>query len=123
MIEQAEAVSVFRSAELAANARHHLPAATIDILPAHINLVVAEQELVSVFQRENRLKRALQTVQEPYDFVIIDCPPSFGLLTVNALIVVTEILIPVEPGVFPLIGLGLLHKTIDTIKRLMLICM
>ena len=116
LMEQAQAKSVLRSAELAANGRYKLPATSIDLLPAHINLAVAEQELVSVFQRENRLKQALETIQNQYDFVIIDCPPSLGLLTVNALMASTEILIPVEPGVFPLIGLGLLHKTIDTIK-------
>ncbi len=116
LMGQVEAASVLRLVELAANNRYHLPAVTIDILPAHINLAVAEQELISVFQRENRLQFALQPVQEQYEFIIIDCPPSLGLLTINALMVATEILIPVEPGVFPLIGLGLLRKTIDTVS-------
>lgn len=116
LIGKVEAAAVLRSVELAANEYSNLPAVAIDLMPAHINLSVAEQELVSVFQRENRLQQALVPLQESYDFIILDCPPSLGLLTINALMAATEILVPVEPGVFPLIGLGLLRKTIDTVK-------
>jgi chromosome partitioning protein len=88
----------------------------LDILPSHIHLAVAEQELISIFQRENQLQRALQAIQPNYDIIMIDCPPSLGLLTINALMVANEVLVPIEPGFFPLIGLGLLRKTIETIK-------
>jgi len=91
-------------------------AINLDILPAHISLATAEQTLVSVFQRENRLQQAIQSVKHNYDFIIIDCPPSLGLLTINGLMTASEVLIPVEPGVFPLIGLGLLRNTIETVK-------
>jgi len=88
----------------------------IDIIPAHINLATAEQTLVSVFQRENRLQQALNPVKDSYEFIIIDCPPSLGLLTINGLMTASEVLITIEPGVFPLIGLGLLRNTIETVK-------
>lgn len=90
-------------------------AITLDILPSHSNLAVAEMELVATFQRENRLRTALTPIVNHYRYIIIDCPPNLGLLTINALMAATEILIPVEPGYFPLIGLGLLRKTIETI--------
>lgn len=100
-----------RSVTLAGDETIHL-----DILPAHISLATAEQTLISVFQRENRLQKAVQLVQDKYEFILIDCPPSLGLLTINGLMTASEVLIPVEPGVFPLIGLGLLRNTIETVK-------
>ncbi len=117
LLGKAEATQTLRSADLAGSSRNNLPAATIDLLPAHINLAAAEQELISVFQRETRLKNALQSAVENYDFVVIDCPPNLGMLTINGLMMATEVLIPVEPGVFPLIGLGLLQQTIGTVQQ------
>lgn len=90
---------------------------TLDILPAHLDLASAELELVNLFERERRLRHALAPIQNQYHFIIIDCPPSLSLLTINALMVATEVLIPVDPGLFPLIGLTLLGKTIDMVQQ------
>lgn len=114
--DQTSVDQIVRPIELAGQERYNLSSATIDLVPAHINLALAEQELVSVFQRESRLSQTLQPIRDQYDFIIIDCPPSLGLLTINALMAANEILIPIEPGIFPLIGLGLLQKTIETVK-------
>ncbi|MCB0017240.1 MAG: ParA family protein [Anaerolineales bacterium] len=92
------------------------PELTIDILPAHLDLASAELELVNLFERERRLVKALATVQHHYDYIVIDCPPSLSLLTVNALMAATEVLIPVDPGVFPVIGLNLLQNTLDMVR-------
>lgn len=90
---------------------------TLHILPAHLDLASAELELVNLFERERRLSRALTPIQQDYQYIVIDCPPSLGLLTVNALMAATEVLIPVDPGLFPLIGLNLLNKTIDMVHQ------
>jgi chromosome partitioning protein len=94
-----------------------LPAATLDVLPAHLNLAAAEMELITVFERERKLRQALEPLKERYAFVVVDCPPSLGLLTVNALMAAGEVLIPVDPGFFPLIGLGLLRQTIEMVRQ------
>jgi chromosome partitioning protein len=90
---------------------------SLDILPSHLDLASAELELVNAFERERRLRRALAPVTSRYDFILIDCPPSLGLLTVNALMAASEVLIPVDPGLFPLIGLNMLYKTIDMVQQ------
>lgn len=90
---------------------------TLHILPSHLDLASAELELVNVFERERRLRRALGPIQSDYDYIIIDCPPSLGLLTLNALMAASEVLIPVDPGMFPLIGLNLLHRTIEMVRQ------
>lgn len=89
----------------------------LHVMPSHLDLASAELELVNIFERERRLRHALLPLADQYDFIIIDCPPSLGLLTVNALMAATEVLIPVDPGLFPLIGLNLLHKTIDMVGQ------
>ena len=105
-----------RTVELPANG--HYAAAKLDLLPAHIRLARAELELISVLRREDRLASAVRSVNGEYDYVIIDCPPSLGMLTLNSLIAANQVLIPVEPGYFPLIGLGLLHDTIKDVARI-----
>jgi chromosome partitioning protein len=92
-------------------------APALDILPSHLDLASAEIELVNAFERERQLRQKLAPILSHYDFVIIDCPPSLGLLTVNALMAATEVLIPVDPGLFPLIGLNLLQKTIAMVRQ------
>ena len=94
----------------------HLPGAPLDILPSHLELFKAENELISIYQRERQLRKALQAEQLPYDVIIIDCPPSLGVLTLNALTASTEVVIPVDPGVFPLIGLNMLKDIIYMIQ-------
>jgi chromosome partitioning protein len=94
-----------------------LPPATLDVLPAHLNLAAAEMELITVFERERKLRQALEPLKDRYAFVVVDCPPSLGLLTVNALMAAGEVLIPVDPGFFPLIGLGLLRQTIEMVRQ------
>jgi chromosome partitioning protein len=88
----------------------------MDILPAHLELAAAELELVSMFERERKLSQAITPIINQYAFIIIDCPPSLGLLTINALMTATEVLIPVDAGFFPLIGLGLLQRTVEMVR-------
>ncbi|MDH3675754.1 MAG: AAA family ATPase [Anaerolineae bacterium] len=94
------------------------PAASFDLLPSHIRLARAEMDLIGVLRREDRLADALKELKSDYDFIIIDCPPSLGLLTLNGLMAAKQVLIPVEPGYFPLIGLGLLQDTITSVARI-----
>lgn len=89
----------------------------LDIIPSHINLVGAEIELVEMENREMTLKNALASVRDMYDFIIIDCPPSLGLLTLNALTAADTVLIPVQCEYYALEGLGQLLHTISIVKR------
>jgi chromosome partitioning protein len=86
-------------------------------LPANINLVGAENELVSVVGRETILREAIAPVEEKFDYLIIDCPPSLGLLTLNALAAVEEILIPLQPHFLALQGFGKLLQTVELVNR------
>ncbi|MGD9110195.1 MAG: AAA family ATPase [Phycisphaerales bacterium] len=87
------------------------------LLPANINLVGAESELVSVVGRETILREAVEPVAEKFDFVIIDCAPSLGLLTLNALAAADEILIPLQPHFLALQGFGKLLQTVDLVNK------
>ena len=84
------------------------------VLPATTNLAAAEQELVSVLARESVLKNALGRLT--YDVILIDCPPSLGLLTINALVAADSVLIPVQTEFYALEGLGLLMQTIQRVQ-------
>ncbi|PPH07386.1 chromosome partitioning protein [Rathayibacter sp. AY1H3] len=90
-------------------------------VPATIHLAGAEIELVSLVAREQRLRRALDrmldTMDEPFDYVFIDCPPSLGLLTINAFVAAREVLIPIQCEYYALEGLSQLLKNIDLIER------
>ncbi len=88
----------------------------LDLVPAHINLVGAEIELINRFRREFVLKELLTNVVDSYDFIIIDCLPSLGLVTVNALTAADSVLIPVQCEYFALEGLGKLMNTIRQVK-------
>jgi chromosome partitioning protein len=111
----AEAAQVIQSVNLVDS--DPIPGGSLDVLPAHLELAAAELELVPAFERERKLQQALAPILNRYHYVVIDCPPSLGLLTVNGLMAATEVLIPVEPGFFPLIGLRLLQRTIEMVKR------
>ena len=93
----------------------------LDIVPATLNLAGAEIELVSALQRENRLKSALGDVLGRYDDVLIDCPPSLGLLTINALTAATEVIIPVQAEYYALEGLSQLISIVRRIKEGLLV--
>jgi chromosome partitioning protein len=89
----------------------------LDVLPAHRDLVGAEVELVSALAREFRLRDALKTVRDGYDFVLIDCPPSLGLLTVNGLTAADGVLIPLQCEYYAMEGLSALMDTVDLIRE------
>ncbi len=87
------------------------------VAPASLDLAGAEIELVSVMSRESRLRRALDEVKDDYDYILIDCPPSLGLLTVNALAAASEVLVPVQCEYYALEGLGQLLRNVDLVQR------
>jgi chromosome partitioning protein len=87
------------------------------LAPAHVDLVGAELELVAIPARETRLKAALAPVRARYDFVLIDCPPSLGLITLNALAAADAVLVPVQCEYYALEGLGQLTRTVDLVRR------
>lgn len=90
--------------------------ANLSIIPATVQLAGAEIELVAALSREYRLKRAIETVKSRFDFIIIDCPPSLGLLTVNALTAADELIIPVQCEYYALEGLSKLLDSIRLVK-------
>ena len=89
----------------------------LDLIPAHIDLVGAELELINESNREHRLKMALEPIKDDYDFIIIDCSPSLGLITVNALTASDSVLVPVQCEYFALEGLGKLLNTIKIVQN------
>ncbi|MFW5955244.1 MAG: ParA family protein [Rhodothermales bacterium] len=89
----------------------------LDIVPSHINLVGAEIEMIDVPERERLLKKALEVARKKYDFIVIDCPPSLGLLTLNSLTASDSVLIPVQAEYFALEGLGQLLNTIKIVRQ------
>jgi chromosome partitioning protein len=89
----------------------------LSVMPSHINLVGAEVELVGIKDREKRMKAALQSVRDNYEFIFIDCPPSLGLVTLNALTAADSVLIPVQCEYYALEGLGQLLNTINMVKK------
>jgi chromosome partitioning protein len=88
----------------------------VDLAPSNIRLSYVETLLYTKYRRESRLKDALQSVQDRYDVILIDCPPSLGVLTVNALSAADSVLIPMACEYGSLLGAGLLLQTIDEIK-------
>lgn len=89
----------------------------LSIAPSSLDLAGAEIELVPVFSRELRLQRAVDTVIDQYDYILIDCPPSLGLLTVNALAAAGEVMVPIQCEYFALEGLGQLLHNIDLVRQ------
>lgn len=88
----------------------------LDLLPAHIDLVGAEIEMINMHEREFKMKKMLDEVKDDYDFVIIDCSPSLGLITINALTGADSVIIPVQCEYFALEGLGKLLNTIKIVQ-------
>ena len=89
----------------------------LDLIPSNIQLVGAEVELVSAFKREYRLREALEIIKDKYDFIVIDCPPSLGLLTINALVASDSLIIPIQCEYYALEGLGQLLNTVNLVKK------
>ncbi|MFQ5856884.1 MAG: ParA family protein [Anaerolineae bacterium] len=89
----------------------------LDLAPSSPDLAGAEVELVAMMNRERRLRRALDGHRDSFDIILIDCPPSLGLLSVNALCAADEVLVPVQCEYLPLEGLSLLMRTIDLVRR------
>ncbi|ADL08985.1 ParA family protein [Thermosediminibacter oceani] len=87
------------------------------LLPSNIQLAGAEIELVMAISREYKLKNALEEVKQEYDFILIDCPPSLGLLTLNALTAADTVLVPIQCEYYALEGLGQLMNTINLVKK------
>ncbi|MEG1859009.1 MAG: AAA family ATPase, partial [Christensenellaceae bacterium] len=90
---------------------------TLDIMPANIDLVGAEVELVSMMARETVLKRALEEVNGLYDYIFMDCPPSLGLITLNALTAANKILVPIQCEYYALEGLTQLMSTVRLVRQ------
>ncbi|MBS1836118.1 MAG: ParA family protein [Actinobacteria bacterium] len=86
------------------------------VAPASLDLAGAEIELVPAFSRESRLKRAIAEVLDDYDFILIDCPPSLGLLTVNGLVAATEVLVPIQCEYYALEGLAQLTRNVELVR-------
>lgn len=90
----------------------------LDIMPSHMNLAGAEIEVAELENRNGRIKTALAPIKEYYDFIFLDCPPSLGLITVNALTAVDSVMIPIQCEYYALEGLSQLMNTIRQVKRL-----
>jgi len=90
----------------------------LDIIPSHIDLVASEIELVDKNAREYRLKEALQGIKAKYDFIVLDCAPSLGLITLNALVAADAVIIPIQCEYFALEGLGKLLNTIKSVQKI-----
>ena len=90
----------------------------LDLVPSHIDLVAAEIELVDRDKREYMLKKALESVKNEYDYIIIDCAPSLGLITVNALTAADSVIIPIQCEYFALEGLGKLLNTVKNVQKI-----
>ena len=89
----------------------------LSICPSNINLAGAEVELVSMMSREYRMKEKLDTIKKKYDYIIIDCPPSLGLITLNSFTAADSVLIPIQCEYYALEGLGQLLKTVQLVQK------
>ncbi|MBS9766655.1 MAG: ParA family protein [Flavobacteriaceae bacterium] len=90
----------------------------VDLIPAHIDLVAVEIELVDKEEREFMLKKSLKSIKDDYDFILIDCAPSLGLITLNALVAADSVIIPIQCEYFALEGLGKLLNTIKSVQKI-----
>jgi chromosome partitioning protein len=107
LLGQADAVDAIRTTRIP----------QLDLLPASGTLANATLQLAEEWGRENRLKMALATIEESYELVLLDCPPSLSLLSINCLRAVTEVLVPIDSGVYSVAGLGRLNDTIDLVRK------
>ena len=98
-------------------ALQHTRISTLDVIPSRIELAGAEVELVNLMARERKLKTALKPIADDYDYVFIDCPPSLGLLTLNALTVANTLLVPIQCEYYALEGLAQLMNTVKLVRQ------
>ena len=96
---------------------YHIETKKLDIIPASVDLSGAEVELIQIFGREILLRNVLAQVKDEYDFIFIDCPPSLGLLTVNALVAADGVIIPIQCEFYALEGVSQLMKTVELVRR------
>jgi len=118
---EAVEVGTYQVLEHTSSARNAIQQTTspnVDIIPAHIDLVAIEIELVDKEQREYMLKNALVDIKNDYDFIIIDCAPSLGLITLNSLVAADSVIIPIQCEYFALEGLGKLLNTIKSVQKI-----
>ncbi len=99
------------------DAIQHTETPNLDLLPAHIDLVGAEIEMINLHEREYKMRKVLAQVKDEYDFIVIDCSPSLGLITINALSASNSVIIPVQCEYFALEGLGKLLNTIKIVQN------
>ncbi|SNR15222.1 Sporulation initiation inhibitor protein Soj [Tenacibaculum jejuense] len=90
----------------------------VDLVPAHIDLVAIEIELVDKLEREYMLKKSLKELEDDYDYILIDCAPSLGLITLNSLVASNSVIIPIQCEYFALEGLGKLLNTIKSVQKI-----
>ncbi|WP_299625084.1 AAA family ATPase [uncultured Tenacibaculum sp.] len=90
----------------------------VDLVPAHIDLVAIEIELVDKIEREYMLKKSLKELEDDYDYILIDCAPSLGLITLNSLVASNSVIIPIQCEYFALEGLGKLLNTIKSVQKI-----
>ena len=95
----------------------HTDSPNLDILPAHIDLVGAEIELINLPNREKMMRTSLAQIKDDYDFIIIDCSPSLGLITINSLVAADSVIIPIQCEYFALEGLGKLLNTVKIVQQ------
>ncbi len=95
----------------------HTDTPNLDLMPAHIDLVGAEIEMINLHEREFKMKQVLRQISDEYDFIVIDCSPSLGLITINALSAANSVIIPVQCEYFALEGLGKLLNTIKIVQN------
>lgn len=119
-VEQVEVgtYQIFEHSVSAKDAIINTASPNLDLLPAHIDLVAIEIELVDKEEREYMLKKAITDLKSDYDFILIDCAPSLGLLTLNALTAADSVLIPIQCEYFALEGLGKLLNTIKSVQKI-----
>lgn len=96
----------------------HTEFKNVDIVPSDMNLAAAEVEMIELDDRQNQLKMTLARVRDQYDYIFIDCPPSLGLITINALVASDTVLVPIQCEYFALEGLSQLMASIRQVKRL-----
>ena len=93
------------------------PVPNLDLVPSTSDLTGAELELIEMDRRSHRLYDAIQSIKDKYDYILIDCPPSLNLLTLNALVAVQAVIVPLQCEIFALEGLSLLIKTIERVRN------